>query len=128
MLIYLLIACDRLGDKQEKKLRQNLPELQVALQAYVDANEANNVSLINECESDDCEDWQLGISQPVKKNIHLNFPVNLFNSLARKYDIDCEVGYIEEGVREPVSYFGKEEGPGEAFLIAEYLGLQSGQA
>ncbi|MEH6671981.1 hypothetical protein [Halopseudomonas sp.] len=128
MLIYLLIACDRLGDKQEKKLRQNLPELQAALQAYVDANEANNVSLINECESDDCEDWQLGISQPVKKNIHLNFPVNLFNSLARKYDIDCEVGYIEEGVREPVSYFGKEEGPGEAFLIAEYLGLLSGQA
>ena len=64
----------------------------------------------------------------MKKNIHLNFPVNLFNSLARKYDIDCEVGYIEEGVREPVSYFGKEEGPGEAFLIAEYLGLQSGQA
>lgn len=128
MLIYLLIACDRLSDKQEKKLRQNLPELQAALQAYVDANEANNVSLINECESDDCEDWQLGISQPVKKNIHLNFPVNLFNSLARKYDIDCEVGYIEEGVREPVSYFGKEEGPGEAFLIAEYLGLQSGQA
>lgn len=128
MLIYLLIACDRLGDKQEKKLRQNLPELQAALQAYVDANEASNVSLINECESEDCEDWQLGISQPVKKNIHLNFPVNLFNSLARKYDIDCEVGYIEEGVREPVSYFGKEEGPGEAFLIAEYLGLQSGQA
>lgn len=128
MLIYLLIACDRLGDKQEKKLRQNLPELQAALQAYVGANEANNVSLINECESDDCEDWQLGISQPVKKNIHLNFPVNLFNSLARKYDIDCEVGYIEEGVREPVSYFGKEEGPGEAFLIAEYLGLQPGQA
>src|SRR5690554_7826935 len=34
MLIYLLIACDRLEDKQEKKLRQNLPALQAALQAY----------------------------------------------------------------------------------------------
>lgn len=123
MLIYLLIACDRLGEKQEKKLKQNLPELQAALQAYVDANEANNVTLINACESEECEDWQLGITQPVKKNIHLNFPVNLFNSLARQYGIDCEVGYIEDGVREPVSYFGKEEGPGEAFLIAEYLGL-----
>lgn len=123
MLIYLLIACDRLDDKQEKKLRQNLPELQAALQGYVDANEANNVTLINECESEDCEAWQLGITQPVKKNIHLNFPVNLFNSLARRYDIDCEVGYIENDTREPVSYFGKQEGPGEAFLIAEYLGL-----
>lgn len=123
MLIYLLIACDRLEEKREKKLRQNLPELQVALQAYVDGNEANNVTLINDCESDNCEDWLLGISQPVKKNIHLNFPVNLFNSLARKYDIDCEVGYIEDDTREPVSYFGKQEGPGEAFLIAEYLGL-----
>lgn len=27
MLIYILIACDRLEEKQEKKLRQNLPEL-----------------------------------------------------------------------------------------------------
>jgi hypothetical protein len=123
MLIYLLVSCDRLEEKREKKLRQNLPELQAALQAYVDGNQANNVTLINDCESDNCEDWQLGISQPVKKNIHLNFPVNLFNSLARKYDIDCEVGYIQDDTREPVSYFGKQEGPGEAFLIAEYLDL-----
>lgn len=123
MLIYVLIATDRLEEKQEKKLRQNLPEMQAALQAYTDANEANNVMLINECESDDCADWQLGVSQPVKKHIQLNFPVNLFNDLAKKYDIDCEVGYIEDDVREPVSYFGKQEGQGEAFLIAEYLGL-----
>ncbi len=123
MLIYLLIACDRLEEKREKKLKQNLPELQAALQAYVDANKASNVTLINECESDHCKDWQLGISQPVKKNIHLNFPVNLFNSLAMQYGIDCEVGYIEDDSREPVSYFGKQEGPGEAFLIAEYLEL-----
>lgn len=123
MLIYLLIACDRLTEKQEKKLKQDLPELQATLQAYVDANEANSVTLINDCGSDQCEDWQLGITQPVKKNIHLNFPVNLFNGLAKHYGIDCEVGYIEDDKREPVSYFGKEEGLGEAFLIAEYLGL-----
>tara|TARA_R110000796_G_scaffold234450_1_gene353117 strand:- start:3119 stop:3490 length:372 start_codon:yes stop_codon:yes gene_type:complete len=123
MLIYLLIACDRLEEKREKKLRQNLPELQAALQTYADANAANNVTLINGCESDDCEDWQLGITQPVTKNIHLNFPVDLFNRLADQFGIDCEVGYIEDDAREPVSYFGKHEGKGEAFLIAEYLGL-----
>jgi len=123
MLIYVLIATDRLEEKQEKKLRQNLPELQAALQAYAEANEPNQVTLINDCASDDCEDWQLGISQPIKKHIQLNFPVNLFNDLAKKYEIDCEVGYIEDGEREPVSYFGKHEGQGEAFLIAEYLGL-----
>tara|TARA_R110000822_G_scaffold8772_12_gene34670 strand:+ start:1202 stop:1573 length:372 start_codon:yes stop_codon:yes gene_type:complete len=123
MLIYLLIACDRLEEKREKKLRQNLPDLQAALQAYVDANAANHVTLINECESDDCEDWQLGITQPVTKNIHLNFPIDLFNRLADQFGIDCEVGYIEDDAREPVSYFGKHEGKGEAFLIAEYLGL-----
>ncbi|MEH6500017.1 MAG: hypothetical protein V7751_11565 [Pseudoalteromonas distincta] len=123
MLIYLLIACDRLEEKREKKLRQNLPDLQAALQAYVDANAANNVTLINECESDDCEDWQLGITQPVTKNIHLNFPIDLFNRLADQFGIDCEVGYIEDDAHEPVSYFGKHEGKGEAFLIAEYLGL-----
>lgn len=123
MLVYFLIACDRLEDKREKKLRQSLPELQAALQAYVEANTANQVTLINSCDSDDCADWQLGISQPVKKNIHLNFPVNLFNDLARQHGIDCEVGYIEDGEHEPVTYFGHYEGPGEAFLIAEYLGL-----
>jgi hypothetical protein len=123
MLIYILVACDRLDEKQEKKLRQNLPDLQTALQAYVDASEATHVALINECESDDPEDWQLGITQQVKKNIHLNPPVDLFNGLARQYGIDCEVGYIENDTREPVSYFGNHEGPGEAFLIAEYLGL-----
>lgn len=123
MQIYVLIACDRLDEKQEKKLKQNLPALQAALQGYADEYAANKVVLINECESDDCEDWQLGISQPVKKPLHLNPPVNLFNSLAEQYDIDCEVGYIEDDAREAVSYFGKHEGRGEAFLIAEYLGL-----
>ena len=123
MLVYFLIACDRLEEKQEKKLRKSLPELQAALQTYAEANTANQVTLINTCDSEDCADWELGISQPVKKNIHLNFPVNLFNDLARKYGIDCEVGYIEGGEREPVSYFGQHEGSGEAFLIAEYLGL-----
>lgn len=123
MLVYILIACDRLDEKQEKKLKQNLPELQAALQVYADENTATTVTLINDCESDNCEDWQLGISQPIKKPVHLNPPVNLFNSLAQQYDIDCEVGYIEDDQREAVSYFGKHEGRGEAFLIAEYLGL-----
>ena len=52
MLVYLLVACDRLDEKQEKKLKRNLPDLQAALQAYVDENEAGNVTLINDCESD----------------------------------------------------------------------------
>lgn len=123
MLVYILIACDRLDEKQEKQLKQNLPALQAALQAYTDENTATTVTLINDCESDDCEDWQLGISQPVKKALHLNPPVDLFNNLAQQYDIDCEVGYIEDDQREAVSYFGKHEGRGEAFLIAQYLGL-----
>ena len=123
MFVYVLIACDRLDEKQEKKLRQNLPALQAALQTYADENAATTVTLINDCESDDCEDWQLGISQQVKKPLHLNPPVNLFNSLAEQYDIDCEVGFIEDDTREAVSYFGKHEGRGEAFVIAGYLGI-----
>ncbi len=123
MDIYVLIACDRLEDSDEAKLKTNLPQLQAALQAYVDANAANGVTLINECESEFCEDWQLGISQSVKKSIHLKFPVNLFNDLAKAYGIDCEIGSIENAEREPVSYFGKHEGKGDSFLIAQYLGL-----
>ena len=123
MQIYVLIACDRLEEKQEKNLKHSLPDIIAALQAYVDENEVAKVSLINECDSDDCEDWQLGISQVVKKNIQLKYPVNFFNDLAKKFALDCEIGSIEEDQREPVSYFGKEEGKGDSFLIAQYLGL-----
>ena len=48
MLVYFLIACDRLEEKREKKLRQNLPELQAALRAYAEANTANNVEFDGE--------------------------------------------------------------------------------
>ena len=123
MHLYLLVACNGLGEKQEKKLKKNLPDLKAALQAYVDENAGDKVVLINECDSDDCEDWQLGISLPVKKSAQLKSPVKLFNDLAGKYGIDCEVGAIEENERQPVSYFGKQEGQGDAFLIAAYLGL-----
>ena len=123
MDIYLLIACDRLEDSEEAQLKSNLPKLQAALQTYVDANATNNITLINECDSEFCEDWQLGISQSVKKSIHLKFPVNLFNDLAKEFGIDCEIGSIENEKREPVSYFGKNEGKGDSFLIAQYLGL-----
>lgn len=123
MLIYLLVACDGLDESQEKKLKKHLSELQAALQTYADANQANHVTLINQCDSDDCEEWQLGISQPVTKNTHLKFPVDLFNQLAKQYGIDCEIGSIENDQRDPISYFGKSEGRGDAFLLAEYLGL-----
>lgn len=123
MEIYLLIACDRLEENEETKLKQNLSAIKAHLQNYVDDNTDNNVALINECDSEFCEDWQLGITQPIKKSIHLKFPVNLFNDLAKEFDIDCEVGSIEKGKHSPVSYFGKHEGKGDSFLIAQYLGL-----
>lgn len=123
MQLYLFVACDGLDKSQEKKLKRNLPELRTALQAYVEESEAGKVALINECDSDDCEDWQLGISLAVKKRIQLKAPVKLFNDLAKQYGIDCEVGSIKNDQREPVSYFGKLEGQGDAFLISAYLGL-----
>ena len=123
MLIYLLVACDGLDESQEKKLKKNLPEIKASLQNYTDANQANNVTLIDQCDRPDCEDWQLGISQPITKSAHLKFPVDLFNTLAKQYGIDCEIGSIENEERDPISYFGKSEGRGDAFLLAEYLGL-----
>lgn len=123
MQIYVLIACDRLEENQEKQLKDNFPDILSTLQTYITENEAANIELINECESDDCEDWQLGIAQPVKKNIQLKFPINLFNDLAKKFKLDCEIGSIEKAKRVPVSYFGHAEGKGDSFLIAQYLGL-----
>lgn len=123
MQIYILVACDRLEESQEKKLKKNLAEILTTLQTYIDENEVAQATLINECISDDCEDWQLGITQVVKKSAQLKFPINLFNDLAKKFALDCEIGSIENEQREPVSYFGHEEGKGDSFLIAQYLGL-----
>lgn len=123
MHLYLVVACNGLDEKQEKKLKRNMPDLAAALQAYVDANAGDMVVLINDCGTDDCEDWLLGISMPVKKAPQLKSPVKLFNDLAAQYGIDCEVGAIENDERQPVSYFGKQEGQGDAFLLAAYLGL-----
>lgn len=124
MQIYLLIACDRLEENQEKKLKNNLTDIQADLQSYVDENaDVAGVSLINDCDSEYCEDWQLGISQTVKKKPQLKFPINLFNDLAKKYQIDCEVGSLSGGTREPISYFGHEEGKGDSYMIAQYLDL-----
>ncbi|MZR61436.1 hypothetical protein [Alcanivorax sp. DP30] len=123
MLVYLLVACDGLDEKQEKKLKRNRPELQATLQAYVEENEAASAVLMNECDSEECEDWVLGVSQPVKKKAELKPLVTFFNEIAKKYAVDCEVGAIEDDQRDPVSYFGKQEGQGDAFLIAAYLGL-----
>ncbi len=123
MQIYILIACDRLEEKQEKKLKQNLPDIITALQTYAESLPQAKVVMINDTESDDCEDWQLGIEQSVKKNKQLQIPINLFNDLAKKFSIDMEVGTVEKGSREAVSYFGKEEGRGDSFMIAQYLDL-----
>ena len=123
MDIYLKIACDRLEEKEEAQLIKHQPALVAALQSYIDDNPAANIALINQCDSEFCDDWQLGIQQSVKKSIHLKFPVKLFNDLAKEYGIDCEVGSVENGQFQAVSYFGKHEGKGDSFLIAQYLGL-----
>ena len=123
MFIYLLVACDRLEEAQEEKLKANLPEIQAALQKFVDDNNHAKATLINDCESEYPEDWQLGISQSAKKKIHLKDPIQFFNDLAKKFAIDCEIGSLDGEVREPVSYFGHEEGKGDSFMIGEYLGL-----
>lgn len=123
MFVYLLVACDRLEEKQEAKLKENLPALQAALQKFVDDNAHAKAQLINDCESEYPEDWQLGISQSAKKKVHLKDPINLFNDLAKEFAIACEIGSLEGDTREPVSYFGHEEGKGDSFMISEYLGL-----
>ena len=123
MQIYILIACDRLEEKQEKKLKQNLPDIITALQAYAESLPQAKVVMINDTESDDCEDWQLGIEQSVKKNKQLQIPINLFNDLAKKFSIDMEIGTITKNSREAISYFGKEEGRGDSFMISQYLDL-----
>lgn len=123
MQIYVLIACDRLEDKQEKKLKQNLPDIILALHTYAESLPQANVVVINDTDSDDCEDWQLGIEQSVKKSKQLQIPVNLFNDLAKKFSVDMEVGSVKGKSREAVSYFGNEEGRGDSFMIAQYLDL-----
>ncbi len=123
MQIYILIACDRLEENQEKKLKKNLPDILVALQGYADKLPQAKVVLINDTDSEDCDDWQLGIEQSAKKSKQLQTPINFFNDLAKKFSIDMEVGSINKESREAVSYFGAHEGRGDSFMIAQYLDL-----
>lgn len=123
MKIYVVIACDGLEDTQETALKEHRSGIVNALNDYVEANTTFGAELINDCESEFCENWQLGIAQTVKKANQLKFPINLFNDLAKQYKIDCEIGSINKGTREPVSYFGHLEGKGDPFMIAQYLEL-----
>ncbi len=127
MQIYILIACDRLEENQEKKLKKNLPDIQKALQTYAENHPQAKVTLINECEIDDegasCEDWQLGIEQSLTKAKQLQVPINYFNDLAKKFSIDMEVGTVKKGKRDAISYFGASEGKGDSFMMAQYLGV-----
>jgi len=123
MKIYILVACDHLEEEQESHLKKALPDLRKALEHYAEDSKAFNVKLINHCDSEFCEDWQLGIAQTVKNSKQLAFPINLFNELAKQFKIDCEIGFIRKEGREAVSYFGSVEGKGDADMIAQYLNL-----
>lgn len=123
MELYILIACDRLEDAQEKKLKAELSDIQAKLQTYSEEFEFAHAQFINDCDSDRCEDWQLGVSQQIKKKPQLKFPIDFFNQLAKDHKLDCEIGEIEEGQRNPVSFFGHQEGKGDSFMIAQYLDI-----
>ncbi len=123
MQIYILIACDRLEENQEKKLKNNRADIILAMQAYAESLPQAKVVLINESDELDIEDWQLGIEQSVKKNKQLKEPLNFFNDLAKKFGIDMEIGSVVKGKREAVSYFGASEGKGDSFMISQYLDL-----
>lgn len=123
MHIYIHIACDRLEKSQEAKLQANLPNILEELQKYADTSPQANVVVINESSEEDCENWVVGIEQTVKKNKQLQAPINLFNDLAKQFSLDLEIGSIEKGQRSAVCYFGTEEGRGDSYMIAQYLGL-----
>ena len=123
MHIYIHIACDRLEENQETKLKENLPNILVEMQKYADSTPQANVVVINENSEEDCENWVLGIEQTVKKNKQLQAPINLFNGLAKQFSLDIEIGSIEKDQRSAVCYFGTEEGRGDSYMIAQYLGL-----
>ncbi|NRB40764.1 MAG: hypothetical protein HRU20_20220 [Pseudomonadales bacterium] len=123
MQLYILLASDRLEEKQENQLKENLPAIREAIENYIAEKDLPTLKMINHCDSDMCEDWQLGFEQPIKKNKQLQTPINFCNDLAEKFNLDFEVGFVEDETHEAVCYFGAEEGPGDTFMIAQYLDL-----
>ncbi len=123
MLIYFNICTDRLEESEEKALKKNYTAIQQALAVYVNENNFTDLTLIDNCNQDHVEDWQLGFEQRIKKNKQLQIPVNFCNDLAKEFAVDFELGLIENSMREAVSYFGNQEGHGDIFRMSEYLGL-----
>lgn len=69
------------------------------------------------------DEWILGIELEMKNRKFLAEPLNAMHKLALKYKCDFVVGYIEDGEKEDVCYFGKEEGKPDLFEIGSYLGF-----
>ena len=121
MQLFILIACDRLEEDQEKKLKNNLAKIRAAIQGYGEQYEL--AQIIDDCDNEFCDLWQIGIEQPIKKAKQLVNPINFFNDLCKQFQLDAEVGMVENDEREAVSYFGTVEGHGDPFMIAQYLDL-----
>lgn len=103
------------------------PDLGENEQAMVDSlaewvGEDNpHATFVNEREPE--TEWTLGIELEMKNRKFLAAPLNALHKLALKYKCDFVVGYIEDGEKEDVCYFGKEEGKPDLFEIGSYLGF-----
>lgn len=114
MNIYFWVDQPDLGDSESQFIE--------GLTAFV-VEHKEHAELVN-TQSDG--QWSLGIDMKIKATKQLVAPLNALYPLAKMAKCDFVVGFVEEGSREDVCYFGYEEGKADAFEVACYLGLSGG--
>ena len=123
MQIYILLACDRLEEAEENRLLNNKADILAAFQSYSEAQNFDLLQLILDADDSYCENWRIGLQQPIKKAKQLLAPVNFCNDLAQQFQLDFEIGEVQDDSFDAVSYFGFQEGKGDPFMLAQYLDL-----
>ena len=83
-------------------------------------NDYGQGSLVN---NNDNDPWLLGITTEVNKAKHLIPLLNGLYKIAKEYKCDFVIGFMDNGEREDVCFFGHEEGKADAFEVGCYLGI-----
>ena len=101
----------------DEDVAPNAPAIITAIENWL-AESRSSAQLINKQ-----DEQQLGLSINTKRVQTLKKPIAFLFTLTEQWPLDFVIGVDNNGEREDICYFGKEEGHPDISEIANYLGL-----